>query len=63
MNTATKPHPLNNNLLIIYFIGGITSYEMKLAKDMLNKEKDHNVSLSLVAAFFTVLFILNFILR
>lgn len=69
MNTAAKPHPLNNNLLIIYFIGGITSYEMKLAKDMFNKEKDYNVSFNLeffkdfneFRNHFRVLFVLNFI--
>lgn len=44
MNTAAKPHPLNNNLLIIYFVGGITSYEMKMVKDLFNKDgKEFNV--------------------
>lgn len=44
MNTTAKPHPLNNNFLIIYFVGGITSYEMKLVKDLFNKDyKELNV--------------------
>lgn len=43
MNSTTKPHPLNNNILIIYFIGGVTSYEMKLVKDAFIKETNYNV--------------------
>lgn len=38
MNTQTKMHPLNNDLIIIYFVGGITSYEFKLVKDIFSKE-------------------------
>lgn len=43
MNSAVKPHPLNNSTLIIYFVGGITSYEMKIVKEIFSKEKDFNV--------------------
>ena len=43
MNSTAKPHPLNNSTLIIYFVGGITSYEMKIVKDAFSKEIDHNV--------------------
>lgn len=32
MNSSNKSHPLNNELLIIYFVGGITSYEFKIVK-------------------------------
>lgn len=28
-----KIHPLNNDLLIIYIIGGISSYECKMVKE------------------------------
>jgi hypothetical protein len=38
---ANKMHPLNNDVLIIYFIGGITSYEYKIVKDIF-KEQDLN---------------------
>ena len=38
MNTPAKVHPLSNDLLIIYFVGGITSYEFKLAKEIFSKE-------------------------
>jgi hypothetical protein len=39
MNTPAKNHPLNNDMLIIYFVGGITSYEFKLVKELF-KEKE-----------------------
>jgi hypothetical protein len=39
MNTQTKVHPLSNDLVIIYFVGGITSYEFKLVKDVFSKEE------------------------
>jgi hypothetical protein len=38
MNTPAKIHPLSNDLLIIYVIGGMTSYEYKLVKEVFNKE-------------------------
>ena len=38
MNTPAKIHPLNNDLLIIYVVGGITSYEYKLVKEVFSKE-------------------------
>ena len=38
MNTG-KAHPFNNDLLIIYFIGGITSNEFKIVKDMLKEQE------------------------
>ena len=44
MNSAVKAHPLNNGTLIVYFVGGITSYEMKIVKEMFSKEKDFNVN-------------------
>lgn len=38
MNTSTsKPHPLNNDLLIIYVVGGITSYEFKLVREVIRE--------------------------
>ena len=46
MSSSKKPHPLNNDLLIIYFIGGVTTYEYKLVKEIFGKEKDHNVNYS-----------------
>lgn len=40
MNTSTsKPHPFNNDLVIIYVIGGVTSYEFKLIKDVLKEHQ------------------------
>jgi len=40
MNSNTsKPHPLNNELLIIYFVGGVSSYEFKIVKEMFNKDQ------------------------
>ncbi len=39
MNTQSKNHPLNNDMLIVYFVGGITSYEFKLVRDFF-KEKN-----------------------
>jgi hypothetical protein len=38
MNTPAKIHPLSNDLLIIYVVGGITSYEYKLVKEVFSKE-------------------------
>ena len=37
-SSASKPHPLNNDLLIIYVVGGITTYELKLVKEVFAKE-------------------------
>jgi hypothetical protein len=39
MNTQTKSHPLSNDLLIIYFVGGITAYEFKLVKEMFKEHE------------------------
>lgn len=39
MNSSNKIHPLNNDLTIIYFVGGITSYEFKLVKDLLREHE------------------------
>jgi len=36
---SNKMHPLNNDVLIIYLIGGITSYEYKIVKEIF-KEQD-----------------------
>ncbi len=58
MNSTTKPHPLNNNILIIYFIGGVTSYEMKLVKDAFIKETNYNVILSAFSGVF-ILFLIH----
>lgn len=45
LSSASKSHPLNNDTLIVYFIGGITSYEYKIIKDVFVKEKvQQNVS-------------------
>ena len=38
MNTPAKIHPLSNDLLIVYVIGGMTSYEYKLVKEVFSKE-------------------------
>lgn len=47
MNTSTsKPHPLNNDLLIIYVVGGITSYEFKLVREVIREyQPEKNVML------------------
>lgn len=37
MSTTNKPHPLNNDFIIIYIIGGISSYEYKLVKESFNQ--------------------------
>ncbi|RNA41962.1 sec1 family domain-containing 2 [Brachionus plicatilis] len=37
MSTSNKPHPLNNDFIIIYIIGGISSYEYKLVKELFNQ--------------------------
>lgn len=39
LSASVKNHPLNNDLLIVYFVGGITSYEFKLIKEVFIKEK------------------------
>lgn len=51
MNTSSKPHPLNNDFLIIYFIGGITSYEFKIVRDIL-KEQQPGKNVSLIGKFY-----------
>lgn len=39
LSASSKSHPLNNDMLIVYFIGGITSYEYKIIKDVFVKEQ------------------------
>lgn len=36
-SASNKPHPLNNDFIIIYIIGGISSYEYKIVKDLFNQ--------------------------
>lgn len=40
---SNKPHPLNNEIIIIYFIGGIESYEMKLVKETFESQQQHKI--------------------
>ena len=47
MGGQTKNHPLTNEFLIIYVIGGITTYEMKIVKELFSKT-DHKVRKLLV---------------
>ncbi len=42
MGGQTKNHPLTNEILVIYVIGGITTYEMKIVKELFSKT-DHKV--------------------
>jgi hypothetical protein len=43
LSSSTKPHPLNNELIIIYFFGGIESYEMKLVREAFENLPQHNI--------------------
>lgn len=36
--SSAKMHPLNNDMLIIYFLGGVTAYEYKLVKEAFKNE-------------------------
>ena len=41
--SAHKPHPLNNDLLIVYVVGGITAHELKHVKEVFAKETTKRV--------------------
>jgi hypothetical protein len=40
MNQPAKTHPLSNEFIIIYFVGGVTSYEYKLIKEQFCKDEE-----------------------
>ena len=42
MNTQQRVHPLQNETLIVYVIGGITTYEYKMMRELF-KHESHNV--------------------
>ena len=37
-NAPAKMHPLNNDMLIVYFVGGITAYEYKIVREAFKNE-------------------------
>jgi len=48
LSAPSKSHPLNNDTLIIYFVGGLTCQEFKIVKEVFLKEEfKQNVSVFL----------------